>query len=157
MEDSYTTYTNITGNQKLNNQFSVFGGVWYGYTQSGMNKTGLVTEVSDTQSYSWNVGLDYTVDEHSVGTTFSQPVTIHDGTVDVSVPVGYYRNGDIAYDRSSVDMSPDVNAYDVGVYYKFNSDDSDVELVTYGEHQINYLNQEGETNNIVGFSLQWSF
>ena len=157
MEDSYTTYTNITGTQKLNKRLSMFGGVWYGYTQSGMNKTGLVTDVSDTQSYSWNVGLDYTVDKHSIGTTFSQPVTIHEGTVDVSVPVGYYRDGSIAYDRSSVDMSPDVNAYNVGMYYKFKSDDSDLELVTYGEHQLNYLNQEGETNNVVGFSLQWSF
>ena len=157
MEDSYTTYTNITGTQKLNKRLSMFGGVWYGYTQSGLNKTGLVTDVSDTQSYSWNVGLDYTVDKHSIGTTFSQPVTIHEGTVDVSVPVGYYRDGSIAYDRSSVDMSPDVNAYNVGMYYKFKSDDSDLELVTYGEHQLNYLNQEGETNNVVGFSLQWSF
>jgi len=120
-----------------------------------MGQTGLVTNVSDTQSYSWNVGLDYTNKQHSIGATFSQPVTIADGTIDVSVPIGYYADGTIAYDRTSASMAPSVKEFDLGLYYKFKGEN--VDIVTYGERQMNYLNQEGETNKIVGFSLQWSF
>ena len=101
------------------------------------------------------MGVDYTKEKHSFGTTVSQPVTVSKGTVDVSVPIGWTANGDIAYDRSRVSITPTVNQYDTGVYYKYKT--NTMSLITYGEHQMNYLNQAGVTNNQVGFALSKEF
>jgi hypothetical protein len=151
VQGSYTTYTNFSGTHDLNKHVSMFGGVWLGYTQANMQQAGLVTNVGDTQSYSWNMGIDYTKDGHSVGTTVSQPATIYKGTVDVSIPVGYTANGSIAYDRSSVSITPTVNEYDFGTYYKYKT--AKLSFIGYVEHQMNYLNQAGINNNVTGFSL----
>jgi hypothetical protein len=155
VQGSYTTYTNFSGVHDLNKHLSLFGGVYLGYTQANLQQVGLITNVGDTQSYSWNAGLDYTKDGHSVGTTVSQPATVYRGTVDVSIPVGYTANGSIAYDRSKVNISPTVNEYDFGMYYKYKT--ANLSFITYGEHQINYLNQPGVSNNVFGFNLVKAF
>ena len=152
---SYTQFMNFTGAYNLNKNLSLFGSAWLGYTQANLQTTGLITNVGATQSYSWSMGVDYTKEKHSFGTTVSQPVTVSKGTVDVSVPIGWTANGDIAYDRSRVSITPTVNQYDTGVYYKYKT--NTMSLITYGEHQMNYLNQAGVTNNQVGFALSKEF
>jgi hypothetical protein len=45
--------------------------------------------------------------------------------------------------------------YDMGVYYKYKT--KNLNLITYGEHQTNYLNQAGVTNQQFGFALNKEF
>jgi len=155
VDGSYTQFMNFSGAYNLNKNLSLFGSAWLGYTQANLQTSGLITNVGATQSYSWNMGVDYTKEKHSIGATLSQPVTVSKGTVDVSVPIGYYANGSIAYDRSTVSITPTVNQYDTGIYYKYKT--NTMSLITYGEHQMNYLNQAGVTNNQVGFALSKEF
>ena len=152
---SYTQFMNFTGAYNLNKNLSLFGSAWVGYTQANLQTSGLITNVGATQSYSWSMGVDYTKEKHSFGTTVSQPVTVSKGTVDVSVPIGWTANGDIAYDRSRVNISPTAMQYDMGVYYKYKT--KNLNLITYGEHQTNYLNQAGVTNQQFGFALNKEF
>jgi subtilisin family serine protease len=152
---SYTQFMNFTGAYNLNKNLSLFGSAWVGYTQANLQTSGLITNVGATQSYSWSMGVDYTKEKHSFGTTVSQPVTVSKGTVDVSVPIGWTANGDIAYDRSRVNISPTAMQYDMGVYYKYKT--KNLNLITYGEHQTNYLNQAGVTNQLFGFALNKEF
>jgi hypothetical protein len=152
---SYTQFMNFTGAYNLNKNLSLFGSAWLGYTQANLQTSGLITNVGATQSYSWSMGVDYTKEKHSFGTTVSQPVTVSKGTVDVSVPIGWTANGDIAYDRSRVNISPTAMQYDMGVYYKYKT--KNLNLITYGEHQTNYLNQAGVTNQQFGFALNKEF
>lgn len=155
VDSSYTTYTNIGGVHNFNKNVSVFGTAWLGYTQANLQQAGLITNVGDTQSYSWNIGLDYTKDAHSFGTTISQPMTVYKGTVDVAIPVGLTANGAVAYDRSTVSITPNVNEYDFGAYYKYKT--ASLNLIAYGEHQMNYLNQAGVTNEQVGLGIVKNF
>ena len=152
---SYTQFMNFSGVYNLNKNFSLFGSAWMGYTNANMESTGLVTNVSATETYSWNMGLDYTREQHSVGATLSQPVTVRRGTVDVSIPVGWTADGQVAYDRSTVSIRPTTYEYDVGLYYKYKT--PTMSLVTYGEHHINYLNQPGVTNNLFGMAIAKEF
>jgi hypothetical protein len=71
------------------------------------------------------------------------------------VPIGWTANGDVAYDRSRVNISPTAMQYDMGVYYKYKT--KNLNLITYGEHQTNYLNQAGVTNQQFGFALNKEF
>ena len=152
---SYTQFMNFTGAYNLNKNLSLFGSAWMGFTQANLETSGLITNVGATQSYSWNMGVDYTKEKHSFGATVSQPVTVSKGTVDVSVPIGWTANGDIAYDRSRVNISPTAMQYDMGVYYKYKT--KNLNLITYGEHQTNYLNQAGVTSQLFGFALNKEF
>jgi hypothetical protein len=152
---SYTQFMNFTGAYNLNKNLSLFGSAWVGYTQANLQTSGLITNVGATQSYSWSMGVDYTKEKHSFGTTVSQPVTVSKGTVDVSVPIGWTANGDVAYDRSRVNISPTAMQYDMGVYYKYKT--KNLNLITYGEHQTNYLNQAGVTNQQFGFAFNKEF
>ena len=155
VNNSYTQFMNFSGVYNLDKNFSLFGSAWLGYTQANMQSTGLVTNVGATESYSWNMGLDYTREKHSVGATLSQPVTVSRGTVDVSIPIGFTADGAIAYDRSRVSITPNVHEYDVGMYYKYRTET--MSLITYGEHQMNYLNQAGVTNNQIGMAIAKEF
>jgi subtilisin family serine protease len=152
---SYTQFINFTGAYNLNKNLSLFGSAWMGFTQANLQTSGLITNVGATQSYSWSMGVDYTKEKHSFGTTISQPVTVSKGTVDVSVPIGWTANGDVAYDRSRVNISPTAMQYDMGVYYKYKT--KNLNLITYGEHQTNYLNQAGVTNQQFGFAFNKEF
>ena len=149
--DSYTQFSNFTGSYGLNKHVSVFGSAWLGYTSARMDTTGLITGISDTQSYSWNMGLDYTKDEHSVGATVSQPVTVYKGSVDVSIPTSVTATGTVNYSRERVSITPNTVEYDLGAYYKYKT--LGTNFIAYGEHQMNYLNQAGINNNVVGFAL----
>lgn len=148
---SMTQFTNVSGVYNLNKRVSVFGSAWIGVTQANLSSSGLVTNVGDTQSYSWNMGLDYTLNGHSFGTTVSQPVTVYKGTVDVSLPTNITADGTVNFSRERVSITPTVNEYDVGAYYKYRA--VGTSFIAYGEHQINYLNQVGVNNNQLGFAL----
>ena len=155
VSNSYTQFMNFSGVYNLNKDFSLFGSAWMGYTDANMETTGLITNVGATETYSWNMGLDYTREQHSFGATLSQPVTVRRGTVDVSIPVGWTADGQVAYDRSTVSIRPTTYEYDVGLYYKYKT--PTMSLVTYGEHHINYLNQPGLTNNLFGLAIAKEF
>jgi len=155
VSNSYTQFMNFSGVYNLNKDFSLFGSAWMGYTDANMESTGLITNVGATETYSWNMGLDYTREQHSFGATLSQPVTVRRGTVDVSIPVGWTADGQVAYDRSTVSIRPTTYEYDVGLYYKYKT--PTMSLVTYGEHHINYLNQPGLTNNLFGLAIAKEF
>lgn len=152
---SYTQFMNFSGVYNLDKNFSLFGSAWMGYTSANMQSTGLVTNVGATETYSWNMGLDYTREQHSFGATLSQPVTVSRGTVDVSIPIGWTADGQVAYDRSTVSIRPTTHEYDVGMYYKYKT--PTMSLVTYGEHHINYLNQPGVTNTLFGMAIAKEF
>ena len=151
VDGSYTAFTNVSGKTNLNKNVSVFGSVWLGNTTANLAQTGLVTQVSDTQSYSWNMGVNYTQNAHSFGATVSQPMTVLSGTVDVALPTGYTATGDVAYTKATVSITPTVNEYDFGAYYKYNT--ATTNLVVYGEQQVNYLNQAGVFNTQVGIAV----
>lgn len=152
---SFTQFMNLSGVYNLDKNFSLFGSAWMGYTSANMQSTGLITNVGATETYSWNMGLDYTRESHSFGATLSQPVTVSRGMVDVSVPIGWTADGQVAYDRSTVNIRPTTHEYDVGLYYKYKT--PTMSLVTYGEHHINYLNQPGITNNLFGLAIAKEF
>ena len=152
---SHTQFMNFSGVYNLDKNFSLFGSAWVGYTTANMQSTGLVTNVGATESYSWNMGLDYTKEKHSFGATLSQPVTVSKGIVDVSIPIGYTADGAIAYDNSRVNIRPTVHEYDLGMYYKYRT--QTMSLITYGERQVNYLNQAGITNNQIGMAIAKEF
>jgi hypothetical protein len=82
-------------------------------------------------------------------------MTVYKGTVDVAIPVGLTANGAVAYDRSTVSITPNVNEYDFGAYYKYKT--ASLNLIAYGEHQMNYLNQQGVTNKQVGLGIVKNF
>jgi hypothetical protein len=155
VSESYTQFTNFTGTHNFTDQVSVFGSMWLGYTSANLAHKGLVTEVSPTQSYSWNLGLDYTKENHSVGLTMSQPVTVYKGDVNVALPVALTANGAPVFENHKVGISPDVNEYDFGTYYKFN--EGTTKFIGYAEYQMNYLNQADVDNTVAGFSLQMEF
>ena len=164
VEESYTTYMNFGGNYKLHDKVTAFGNFYTGVTTTGMRSEGLVTDVGDVSTYSWSAGLDLQATESSsFGATISQPVTIASGKVDVSIPVGLDANGNTAFSKTSVSMTPDVQEYDFGTYYKFADDvkvgrtNAKVGLTMYAEHQMNYLNQQGVDNNVAGFSLAFTW
>jgi subtilisin family serine protease len=155
VNSSYTSYTNLGGTHNLTKEVSICGTIWLGVTQANLQQSGLITSVGNAQSYSWNMVLDYTDSVHSVGTTVSQPMTVYKGTVNVAIPVGLLADGAIAYNRSTVSITPTVNEYDFGVYYKYKT--SSLNLIAYGEHQLNYLNQRGVANNQVGLGIVKNF
>lgn len=155
VDGSYTTYTNLSARYLLNDHVSAFGSFWMGQTSANLASQGLITQVSATQSYSWNIGLDYTELSHSVGTVLSQPATVYRGSVDVNIPVALNADGTVKFDRSRVDITPTTNEYDLGVYYKYKTQGTRVTV--YGEHRMNYLNQAGVTNNVVGVSFAKEF
>ena len=155
VDGSYTTYTNLSARYLLNDHVSAFGSFWMGQTSANLASQGLITQVSATQSYSWNIGLDYTELSHSVGTVLSQPATVYRGSVDVNIPVALNADGTVKFDRSRVDITPTTNEYDLGVYYKYKTQGARVTV--YGEHRMNYLNQAGVTNNVVGVSFAKEF
>lgn len=148
---STTQFTNISGVYNLNKHVSMFGSAWMGITQANLSSSGVITSVGDTQSYSWNMGLDYTRDEHSFGTTVSQPVTVYKGTVDVTLPTSITADGTVNFSRERVSITPNTVEYDLGAYYKYKTVGTN--FIAYGEHQVNYLNQAGVNNNVVGFAL----
>ena len=152
---SYTQFTNLSGAYNLNKHVSVFGSAWLGHTTANLTRSGLVTDVGATQSYSWNMGLDYTREGHSFGATVSQPVTVYKGSVDVAIPTSMTADGAVNFSRERVSIRPDVNEYDFGMYYKYRT--KTMSLITYGEQQVNYLNQSGVNNQQVGFALQKEF
>lgn len=152
---SYTQFTNFSGAYNLNKHVSVFGSAWLGYTQANLSRSGLVTDVGATQSYSWNMGLDYTREGHSFGGTVSQPVTVYKGDVDVAIPTSISADGAVNFSRERVSIRPDVNEYDFGMYYKYRT--KTMSLITYGEHQMNYLHQAGVNNQQFGFALAKEF
>ncbi len=151
VDASYTQFINVTGQHRLNKNVTAFSSVWVGSTQANLSNTGLVTNVGNTQSYSWHAGLDWSQDAHSVGATVSQPVTVYQGSVDVTIPVAMSAEGVVQYSKERVSIASNVNEYDVGAYYKYKAKGTN--LIAYTEHQINYLNQVGVTNNQVGFAL----
>jgi len=164
VEESYTTYMNFGGNYKLNDRVTAFGNFYTGVTTTNMQTQGLVTNVGDVQTYSWSTGIDLKATESSsFGATLSQPVTIANGKVDVSIPVGLDANGNTVFQKESVSMNPKVQEYDIGAYYKFTNEvnfgktKSQVGLTMYGEHQMNYLNQEGVDNQVAGFMFSMDF
>jgi hypothetical protein len=148
---SMTQFSNISGVYNLNKRVSVFGSAWMGITQANLSSSGLITNVGDTQSYSWNMGLDYTQDSHSFGATVSQPVTVYKGTVDVNLPTNISADGTVNFSRERVSIAPSVNEYDFGAYYKYRAVGTN--FIAYGEHQVNYLNQAGINNNLIGLAL----
>lgn len=148
---SMTQFTNISGVYNLNKQVTVFGSAWMGITQANLSSSGLITNVGDTHSYSWNMGLDYTQNSHSFGATVSQPVTVYKGTVDVSLPSNITADGTVNFSRERVSIAPTVNEYDFGAYYKYRAVGTN--FIAYGEHQVNYLNQSGVNNNVIGLAL----
>lgn len=151
VRESYTQFTNFSGSYNLNKQVSVFGSTWLGYTTANLASQGLITNVGDTQSYSWNAGVDYTKDSHSFGATVSQPVTVYRGSVNVALPVNVSADGTVNFSKERVSIASSVVEYDVGAYYKYKAKGTN--LIAYTEHQMNYLNQAGVTNNQVGFAL----
>ena len=155
VNQSMTQFTNFSSTYNLNKHVSVFGSAWVGYTTANLQRSGLVTDVGATQSYSWNMGLDYTREGHSFGATVSQPVTVYKGDVSVAIPTGYSADGAINFSRERVSIRPDVNEYDFGMYYKYKT--KTMSLITYGEHQVNYLHQSGVNNNQVGVALAKEF
>ena len=164
VDGSVTSYMNFGGNYKLHDKVTAFGNFYTGVTSADMEKQGLVTNVGDTQTYSWSAGLDLQATKtSSFGATFSQPVTVMSGKVDVSIPVGLDANGNTVFEKESVSIAPDVQEYDLGAYYKFADDvnvgrtNAKVGLTVYAEHQMNYLNQQDVNNNVAGFSLAFSF
>lgn len=152
---SYTQFTNFSSTYNLNKHVSVFGSAWLGYTQANLTRSGLVTDVGATQSYSWNMGVDYTREGHSFGGTVSQPVTVYKGDVSVAIPTSISADGAVNFSRERVSIRPDVNEYDFGMYYKYKT--KTMSLITYGEQQINYLNQPGVNNQQFGFALAKEF
>ena len=164
VDGSYTSYTNFSGAYELDDKLSMFGNYWMGYTQVDQTAKGFVTGIEDTETYSWSAGVDYTNKEHSVGFTVSQPVTISQGTLNVSIPVGLTANGDVAYYNDKVSMAPKTPEIDIGTYYKFNSTDvkigktkANASFTGFAEHQMNYLNQEGVDNQVAGFMFTMDF
>jgi hypothetical protein len=155
VNQSMTQFTNFSSAYNLNKHVSVFGSAWLGYTTANLQRSGLVTDVGATQSYSWNMGLDYTRESHSFGATVSQPVTVYKGDVSVAIPTSFSADGTVNFNRERVSIRPDVNEYDFGMYYKYKT--KTMSLITYGEHQMNYLHQSNVNNNQVGFALAKEF
>jgi len=154
VDNSYTTFIGANASYGLNNTDSVFGHVYVAATQAALDR-GLVSDISTTYSYSWSLGLDHTQDQHSVGAVVSQPVTVVNGSMELAIPKGYDANGNIRWDRSTVSAVSGTQEYDLGVYYKFKSDD--VRVTMYAEHQINYLNQAGANRNVLGLGVSMQF
>jgi hypothetical protein len=73
----------------------------------------------------------------------------------VDIPTGYTANGTVNYSKEKVSITPTVNEYDFGAYYKYRT--ASLNVIAYGEHQMNYLNQSGVSNNVVGLSLVKAF
>ena len=155
VNQSMTQFTNFSGAYNLNKHVSVFGSAWLGYTTANLQRSGLVTDVGATQSYSWNMGVDYTRESHSFGATVSQPVTVYKGDVSVAIPTSFSADGTVNFSRERVSIRPDVNEYDFGMYYKYRT--KTMSLITYGEHQMNYLHQSNVNNNQIGFALAKEF
>jgi hypothetical protein len=154
VDNSYTTFIGANASYGLNNTDSVFGHVYVAATQAALDR-GLVSDISTTYSYSWSLGLDHTQDQHSVGAVVSQPVTVVNGSMELAIPKGYDANGNIRWDRSTVSAVSGTQEYDLGVYYKFKTDD--VRVTMYAEHQINYLNQAGANRNVLGLGVSMQF
>jgi len=165
VDQSVTNYMNIGGNYALNDRVTAFGNFYTGYTDTGMETTGIITDVSGTQSYSWSAGFDVkTTKASSVGFTLSQPVTIATGSVDVTLPMGLDAKGNTVFETERVSLAPSVQEYDFGAYYKFADNVSLVEgskvkagFTAYAEHQMNYLNQSDVKNNVAGFLATFTF
>jgi Subtilase family len=154
VDNSYTTFIGANARYRLNNNNSVFANAYLGMTQAGLN-SGLVTNIGTTQSYSWSLGLDHTQDQHTVGAMVSQPVTVYNGQIELTLPQGYDANGKIRWERSAVSAVSAAQEYDLGVYYKFKSDN--IRVTMYAEHQINYLNQAGANRNVLGLGFSAEF
>jgi hypothetical protein len=73
----------------------------------------------------------------------------------VAIPTSFSADGAVNFSRERVSIRPDVNEYDFGMYYKYKT--KTMSLITYGEHQVNHLNQSGINNNQVGFALVKEF
>jgi hypothetical protein len=60
-------------------------------------------------------------------------------------------NGTVNFSKERVSIVSNVVEYDVGAYYKYKAKGTN--LIAYTEHQMNYLNQAGVTNNQIGLAL----
>lgn len=108
-----TTYAmNLTGTIKLNKQFSLIANYGIGRTKVEASNNSLLSDFTSLRS-DWysvgGVGNNVFRRKDQLGFSVSQPLKVREGSLDYSIPVGRFSNGDIRFDTERVNLA-DTNA-----------------------------------------------
>ncbi len=120
---SATTYAmNLTGTMQLNDKFNVVANYGIGRTQVDAIADSLLTDFSTLRSDWYSVGAignNVFRRQDQMGVAFSQPLKIREGSLNYSIPIGRFANGDVRFDTERVNLS-DTNATErsVEAYYR---------------------------------------
>jgi len=107
--ETATTYAiNVAGNIKATERLSIVANYGVGRTNVDSSQNSLLADFSSLNSDWYSVGLignNIFREQDQFGVAFSQPLKIHSGAVDFSIPTGRDINGDIAFDTERVNLS----------------------------------------------------
>lgn len=112
VDNSVTYALNLAANVKATNKFSVVGNYGVGRTRVESSDSSLLSDFSTLSSDWYSLGLignNIFRARDQLGFAFSQPLKVHSGSVDYSIPVGRLDSGQIGFDTERVNLS-DTNA-----------------------------------------------
>ncbi len=155
-----TTYAmNLTGNIKLSNRFDLIANYGIGRTKVEASKDSLLSEFSTLRSDWYSAGVvgnNIFRSKDQLGFAVSQPLKIQEGSLDYSIPVGRFANGDVRFDTERVNLA-ETNASErsVEAYYRTLLSDR-LELGGFVQYRINpnHVKDLGD-EAIVMATLRW--
>jgi subtilisin family serine protease len=159
-KSSTTTYANLDAKANFG-EYKVYGQIGLGVTRVNYDTTNSIMVDNDlAYSSTWTVGGEktvYQVDDvkHTLGFNVSQPVTVESAKATYNVATGVTVNGDLINTNKDVDFGNDKREIDVGAYYKYQKDNT--ELNVFGEIRNNVAALSNGISKNIGVNIKWSF
>jgi len=108
VENANTYALNLSGKLKATEKFSIVANYGIGRTTVESSDSSLLKDFSTLKSDWYSLGLlgnNLIRERDQFGVAFSQPLKIHSGEVDYSIPSHRLANGDIGFDTERVNLS----------------------------------------------------
>ena len=159
-KSSTTTYANLDAKANFG-EYKVYGQIGLGVTRVNYDTTNSIMVDNDlAYSSTWTVGSEKTVYQvdgvkHTLGFNVSQPVTVESAKATYNVATGVTANGNLINTNKDVDFGNDKREIDVGAYYKYQKDNT--ELNVFGEIRNNVAALSNGISKNIGVNIKWSF
>jgi hypothetical protein len=152
--DSVTHFYRAQLQKSFENNIKLFGGIGQGVTFTKSNSP-IINAVGPALSWTWNVGIEKTFKNGSVGVMSYTPVNVWHAHAAFNSPVGLDKNFDVVQ-NSQGDLAATVHEYRTGAYFKIN-DQKTVNMLAFIEHRRNFQGQSDITDNAVGLVVTKHF
>ncbi len=161
--ESATTYAmNLTGTLKLSDKFNLVANYGIGRTKVEATEDSLLSDFSTLRSDWYSVGAignNVFRRKDQIGFAVSQPLKVREGSLDYSIPVGRFSNGDVRFDTERVNLA-DTSATETRLeaYYRTMLTDR-LELggfISYRDNP-NHVNIHGDEAMVMATLRWWQF